>query len=194
MIATSVVFHLDISTANNMTTFNEDRSKACPSIKADHLSNVIRSGLQVPPDKSSEYPPTCRVAIIMCSIYITMFLIALICRLKLLASNQILTQPNRIRPFLFQLFQSSLIASILRATSVGMGPPTCSRCALSSFSGAVSILYRPLPAFQDPSTRRNRSSSQLSQSSRPGLRSAVHRPARQCLLLAAPSLGLAALT
>lgn len=49
------------------------------SVKSDQLSDVVKPELHPAPETTSEYPSMGRVAIIMCSIYITMFLIALVC-------------------------------------------------------------------------------------------------------------------
>ncbi|KAF3042588.1 hypothetical protein E8E11_004187 [Didymella keratinophila] len=58
-------------------TFKDAHNAADQSVKPDQLSEVIKSEHSITPETSSEYPSMGRVAIIMYSIYIAMFLIAL---------------------------------------------------------------------------------------------------------------------
>lgn len=60
-------------------TFKDAHGTADQSFKSDQLSGVIKPERQDAPETASEYPSMGKLAIIMCSIYITMFLIALIC-------------------------------------------------------------------------------------------------------------------
>ena len=60
-------------------TFQDAYDTAGQSFKSDQLSDVIKPERQDAPETASEYPSMGKVAIIMCSIYITMFLVALVC-------------------------------------------------------------------------------------------------------------------
>ena len=60
-------------------TFEDAQNAIEQSVKSDQMSDVMKPERQAASTFSSEYPSTGRVAIIMCSIYITMFLIALVC-------------------------------------------------------------------------------------------------------------------
>ncbi|KAF3035684.1 hypothetical protein E8E12_005336 [Didymella heteroderae] len=57
--------------------FKDARNATHQSVKSDQLSDVIKPERQADPGPSSGHPFIGRVAIVMCSIYITMFLIAL---------------------------------------------------------------------------------------------------------------------